>query len=34
MQLHRHLHIIESFLMQTGSFITPYKHKHIHQVTL
>ncbi len=32
-QLHRHLHTIESFLMQTGSFITPYKHKHIHQLT-
>ncbi len=30
-QLHRHLHAIESFLMQTGSFINPYKYKHIHQ---
>lgn len=30
-QLHRHLHAIESFLIQTGSLIQPYKHKHIHQ---
>lgn len=30
-QLHRHFHTIESFLIQTGSLIKPYKHKHIHQ---
>lgn len=33
-QLHRHVHAIESFFMQTGSFITPYKHKHMHQAPL
>ncbi len=30
-QLHRHMHAIESFLIQTGSSIAPYKQKHAHQ---
>lgn len=30
-QLHRHMHTIQSFLIQTGSLIAPYKHKHMHQ---
>ncbi|EKD48935.1 MAG: dihydroxyacetone kinase 2 [uncultured bacterium] len=29
-QLHRHMHAIESFLVQTGAHIPPYKHQHIH----
>lgn len=28
--LHRMMHNIQSFLLQTGSFISPYKHKHQH----
>jgi deoxyadenosine/deoxycytidine kinase len=33
-QLHRHLHTIQSFLAQTGSTITPYKYKHLHQAAI
>jgi len=29
-QLHRHMHAIESFLLQTGAHIPPYKHQHLH----
>ena len=29
-QLHRHMHAIQSFLVQTGAAIQPYKYKHMH----
>ncbi len=29
-QLHRHMHAIQSFLVQTGATVQPYKQRHIH----
>ncbi len=31
-QLHRHMHTVQSFLTQTGSMISPYKHQHTHPI--
>ncbi len=33
-QLHRHMHAIESFFVQTGSHVPPYTQKHIHPQSL